>query len=230
MVRNTKVEKTTVAAAAPVTVASIEVKPAAVEVAKAPKAPRATKATKAAAAPVEEPVVASAPVQDVVPVSAAPVEEPENVSSEARLAALESQLQSINAIFSAVKTTVKDLRKVLSREKKAAEKSSKTKGAKKVNKDRKPSGFTKPTLISDELAKFLGKTAGTEMSRTEAAKEVIAYIQSHKLKDEKNGRIIHPDAALSALLKVTSADNLHFFNLQTFMKPHFIKTVPAATA
>jgi chromatin remodeling complex protein RSC6 len=166
----------------------------------------------------------------VVPVVAAPAEEPENISSETRLAALEGQLQSINAIFSAVKTTVKDLRKVLSREKKAAEKSSKTKGAKKVNKDRKPSGFTKPTLISDELAQFLGKTVGTEMSRTEAAKEVIAYIQSHKLKDEKNGRIIHPDAALSALLKVTSADNLHFFNLQTFMKPHFIKTVPATTA
>ena len=224
MVRTTKVEKTTVAAPASVTVASVEVKPAVEVKAKAVKAAKTVKAA--------EPVVAAAaPVPEVVPaVVAAPVEEPENISSETRLSALEGQLQAINAIFSAVKTTVKDLRKVLAREKKAAEKSSKTKGAKKVNKDRKPSGFTKPTLISDELAQFLGKTVGTEMSRTEAAKEVIAYIQSHKLKDEKNGRIIHPDAALSALLKVTSEDNLHFFNLQTFMKPHFIKTVPAATA
>lgn len=224
MVRNTKVEKTTVAAAASVTVASAEVKSVAPVEVKA-KATKATKAVKAV-----EPVAAAAPVPEVVPVVAAPVEESENISSETRLAALEGQLQAINAIFSTVKTTVKDLRKVLAREKKAADKASKTKGAKKVNKDRKPSGFTKPTLISDELAQFLGKTVGTEMSRTEAAKEVIAYIQSHKLKDEKNGRIIHPDAALSALLKVTSEDNLHFFNLQTFMKPHFIKTVPAATA
>lgn len=223
MVRTTKVEKTTVAAPASVTVASVEVKPAVEVKAKAQKAAKTVKAA--------EPVAAAAPVPEVVPaVVAAPVEEPENISSETRLSALEGQLQAINAIFSSVKTTVKDLRKVLAREKKAAEKSSKTKGAKKVNKDRKPSGFTKPTLISDELAQFLGKTVGTEMSRTEAAKEVIAYIQSHKLKDEKNGRIIHPDAALSALLKVTSEDNLHFFNLQTFMKPHFIKTVPAATA
>lgn len=232
MVRSTKVEKTA-SAAAPATT-PVASTPVETKATKAPKTSKAAKAPKADAPKAAEPVavvpvVASAPE----PVVSAPVvaaEEPESVSSESRLADLESKHQQIGAIWTSLKSTIKELRKSIVRDKKAAEKSSKTKAAKKVNKDRKPSGFTKPTLISDELAKFLGKEAGTEMSRTSAAKEVIAYIKSNKLTDEKNGRIIHPDAALSALLKVTSADNLHYFNLQTFMKPHFIKTVAPATA
>jgi chromatin remodeling complex protein RSC6 len=238
MVRSTKVEKTTSvapAATAPVSL-SAPVTPAPVETkaTKTAKAAKATKATKADAPKATEPV-AVAPIVAAAPepVASAPVvatEEPESVSSESRLADLESKSQQIGAIWTSMKSVIKELRKSIIRDKKAAEKSSKTKAAKKVNKDRKPSGFTKPTLISDELAKFLGKETGTEMSRTSAAKEVIAYIKSNKLTDEKNGRIIHPDAALSALLKVTSADNLHYFNLQTFMKPHFIKTVAVATA
>ena len=232
MVRSTKVEKTA-SAAAPATT-PVASTPVETKATKAPKTSKAAKAPKADAPKAAEPVavvpvVASAPE----PVVSAPVvaaEEPESVSSESRLADLESKHQQIGVIWTSLKSTIKELRKSIVRDKKAAEKSSKTKAAKKVNKDRKPSGFTKPTLISDELAKFLGKEAGTEMSRTSAAKEVIAYIKSNKLTDEKNGRIIHPDAALSALLKVTSADNLHYFNLQTFMKPHFIKTVAPATA
>jgi chromatin remodeling complex protein RSC6 len=51
------------------------------------------------------------------------------------------------------------------------------------------------------------------------------------LKDKTNGRIIHPDAKLTALLKISSNNELTFFNLQSYMKHHFIKTVPAvATA
>jgi chromatin remodeling complex protein RSC6 len=232
MVRSTKVEKTTPVVAAAPAVAPVVATAAPVsetKAAKAPKTPKAAKTVKATESVAVAPVVASTPE----PVVSAPVvatEEPESVSSESRLADLEAKHQQIGVIWTSLKSTIKELRKLIVRDKKAAEKSSKTKAAKKVNKDRKPSGFTKPTLISDELAKFLGKEAGTEMSRTSAAKEVIAYIKSNKLTDEKNGRIIHPDAALSALLKVTSADNLHYFNLQTFMKPHFIKTAAATTA
>jgi len=229
MVRSTKVEKTAPAAPAPVSTPVIATAPVS-----EPKAAKASKTTKAAkTVKATETVTPEITVKATEPVVEQPVvvaEEPENVSSESRLADLETKLQQIGAIWTSMKSTIKELRKSIARDKKAAEKSSKTKAAKKVNKDRKPSGFTKPTLISDELAKFLGKAAGTEMSRTSAAKEVIAYIKSNKLTDEKNGRIIHPDAALSALLKVTSADNLHYFNLQTFMKPHFIKTVAATTA
>ena len=57
------------------------------------------------------------------------------------------------------------------------------------------------------------------MSRTDVSKEINAYIVAHKLKNEKNGRIIHPDAKLTKLLKVQKDDELTFFNLQSRIFP-----------
>ena len=93
-----------------------------------------------------------------------------------------------------------------------------------------PSGFVKPTLISDELAKFLSKPSGTEMARTEVTREINTYIRSHNLQDPKNGRRILADKALRKLLKLTKEDELTYFNLQRYMSPHFAKaTKKAAT-
>jgi len=86
-----------------------------------------------------------------------------------------------------------------------------------------PSGFVKPTLISNELAEFLGKSIGTEMPRTEVSKEINAYIQAHGLQDGHNGRIINPDERLIKLLRLSEGDQLTYFNLQKYMKHHFIK-------
>jgi upstream activation factor subunit UAF30 len=86
-----------------------------------------------------------------------------------------------------------------------------------------PSGFVKPTLISNELAEFLGKSIGTEMPRTEVSKEINAYIEAHGLQDRHNGRIINPDERLRKLLRLSEGDQLTYFNLQKYMKPHFIK-------
>ena len=41
--------------------------------------------------------------------------------------------------------------------------------------NRSPSGFVKPTLISNELASFLNKSQGSEMARTEVTREINAY-------------------------------------------------------
>ena len=88
---------------------------------------------------------------------------------------------------------------------------------------RQPSGFVKPTKISDELAAFLGKAVGSEMARTEVSREINAYIKSKNLQDKENGREIHPDAALAKLLKFQKGDKLTYFNLQRYMKHHFPK-------
>ena len=77
---------------------------------------------------------------------------------------------------------------------------------------------------------FLGKEIGSEMARTEVSKEINAYIQSHKLQDKANGRIIHPDAKLTKLLKVAKEDELTYFNLQRYMSPHFAKNVKKVVA
>ena len=90
-------------------------------------------------------------------------------------------------------------------------------------RNRSPSGFVKPTRISSELASFLGKTAGTEMARTEVTREINAYIRANQLQDKTTGRIINADSKLSSLLKLKAGEELTYFNLQRYMTPHFLK-------
>ena len=96
--------------------------------------------------------------------------------------------------------------------------------------NRQPSGFVKPTLVSDELASFLGKPSGCEMARTEVTKHLTTYIKEHNLQDQENKRKILPDSKLQKLLNVTPSDEVTYFNLQKFMKVHFPKSGSAATS
>ena len=86
---------------------------------------------------------------------------------------------------------------------------------------RPPSGFAKPTLISDSLCQFLGVESGTMMARTEVTKHLTKYIKAHELQDQANRRIINCDSALAGLLNVKPSDEVTYFNLQRYMKPHF---------
>lgn len=136
------------------------------------------------------------------------------------------------ALITSIKNEIKLVEKALARELKASQKLSSKK--KKRSGLRKPSGFIKPALISDELADFLGKERGTQMARTEVSKEINSYISAKDLKDKTNGRIILADSKLATLLKLSSEDHLNFFNLQRYLKHHYIKVdapvVEAATA
>jgi chromatin remodeling complex protein RSC6 len=89
--------------------------------------------------------------------------------------------------------------------------------------NRAPSGFCKPTYISNELATFLGKSIGTQMSRVDVSREINCYIRVNKLQDKFNGRIINCDDKLRILLKLQPIDELTYFNLQKFMNIHFKK-------
>jgi chromatin remodeling complex protein RSC6 len=192
--------------------------PAPVEAAKAAK-PRAKKAEKeAAAAPV---TAAAAPAADAAPVVA------EESSVALKIQEFGAKLQQMAGLFAAMKSDYKTLEKVFSRELKSAQKNSKKR---RTTGNRQPSGFVKPTRISDELAKFLGKAVGSEMARTEVSKEINAYIREKGLQDKENGRKIHPDASLSKLLALGSGDELTYFNLQRYMKHHFVKEAAVAAA
>tara|TARA_B100000424_G_scaffold84332_1_gene63070 strand:+ start:6773 stop:7342 length:570 start_codon:yes stop_codon:yes gene_type:complete len=130
-----------------------------------------------------------------------------------------AKLQSVSSQMSSLRSEFRVLERQVSRDLKAAAKVSQKRKRKAGN--RAPSGFVKPTLISNELASFLGKPEGTEMARTDVTREINSYIRAHNLQDKDNGRKIIPDKKLSGLLKLKKGDELTYFNLQKYMKPHF---------
>lgn len=132
-----------------------------------------------------------------------------------------TKLQALAQQMNTLKTEFRTLEKKAVRELKAAQKVNAKRKRKSGN--RSPSGFVKPTLISDELATFLNKPSGTEMARTEVTREINSYIRAHDLQDKDNGRKINPDQSLSTLLKIGQGDELTYFNLQRYMSPHFAK-------
>jgi len=82
-------------------------------------------------------------------------------------------------------------------------------------------GFMRPSRISDELAKFLGKPVGTEMTRIDVSRLINTYIQTNKLQHPQNGRVINADSKLRKLLRLGKNDELTYFNILGYMKPHF---------
>jgi chromatin remodeling complex protein RSC6 len=150
----------------------------------------------------------------------APVEVVDS-SVSTRINEFSAKLQQMASLFASIKGDFKNLEKSVSRELKNAQKSSSRRS--KSSGNRQPSGFVKPTKISDELAKFLGKASGVEMARTAVSKEINAYIREKGLQDASNGRKINADASLSKLLNLKKEDELTYFNLQRYMKHHFIK-------
>ena len=198
------------------------------------------------AAPVAEPV--STPVTDKAPkvkktkkevapapVEVAPADDAVADSSEVDVAPLAeksieflAKLQQLSALLSTLKSEYRVLEKQWTRELRSAQKQSSKRKRKAGN--RAPSGFVKPTRISDELASFLEKPAGTEMARTEVTREINVYIRNHNLQDKANGRKINPDTKLASLLKLKKTDELTYFNLQKYMSPHFAKAVKVEVA
>merc|ERR1712072_6246 len=116
----------------------------------------------------------------------------------------------------------------------------KGKKKRKVDQDpnkpkREPSGFARPTEITDELATFLGHEAGSLMARTDVTREIIAYVKDKELQAEDNKKKIDLNKAggdkLAKLLGLEGNNEveLTFFNLQTFLKDHFPKSAKKDT-
>lgn len=204
--------------------------------------PKKTKAKVAPAAVVDAPVVAKKETKprakkEAAPVVVEPVVDAENVvvaDSSVDTSIADGFTEFIVKFggmvsqFGALKTELKQLERKVAKQLKVVEK---IQNKKKRKGTRAPSGFVKPSPISDELATFLGKAPGTEMARTDVTREINKYIRGNELQDKDNGRIIKADAALKALLKLENADPsvvLTYFNLQKYMSPHFPKQPPAA--
>jgi hypothetical protein len=212
------------------TVVAPVVAPVVADGAKTQKPKKASKPkTESASAPAVDVVSVTAPAPAPVvdesaaaAVDVAPVPEGDVADLVAQSTEFITKLNQLGTLFASLKTEFRTLEKKWSRELKTAQKSQSKRKRKSGN--RQPSGFVKPTKISDELAKFLDKPSGSEMARTSVTREINQYIREHNLQDSKNGRKINFDSKLQALLKLNPTDELTYFNLQRFMSPHFAKT------
>ena len=194
-------------------------------------AKRAPKASAPAPAPPAAPVVAAPVVAAsavAAPVVAAPAAETTGNELTEQFSEFMGRLTTMRTQISTLLTDFRALQKRAERELKAVQKAS-MKRKRKVG-NRQPSGFVKPTLISDQLADFLGKPKGSELARTEVTREINAYIRANNLQDPANGRKINPDKKLKTLLSLKNSDELTYFNLQKFMSPHFAKAGAAPLA
>ena len=214
----TEVTETIAATAAATTTAAV----VDVKVEKAVKAPKAKKEPKPVEVKVEDPVV------EEVAAAATPAVEDVEAAIAAKSAEFSAKLNQLGALVASLKSEYKAMERQWTKDLKAAQKASSKKKRKTGN--RQPSGFVKPTRISDELAKFLDKPAGTEMARTDVTRSINVYIRAHNLQDKENGRKINPDTKLQSLLKLKKTDELTYFNLQRYMSPHFAKTTATTSA
>lgn len=203
-----KVTKKSDAAAAPV--APVVEKAAAPAVAE--KAPK-----KAAAAKAEAPVAAAAPVASAPAVAAEAVEQKTVEQEIAELIAVHQQLreQSVAAIKSLQK-----LQKRVAREVKEAGRRRRRVKKEDENgapKEKRPTIFTTPVTLKNELCSFLGKANGSQMTPADVTRAFSAYVDSHKLKDAEKGHTIHPDAAMRKVLGLKEGENLTYRNIQSYL-------------
>lgn len=188
---------------------------------KQPKQPKESATPIAIDGSVAAPAIASTATATTTPAAAA-------ASDVSMFAASHTKLQTLVSALASLRSELRGIERQVERELRAARKATDKKRRKNVN--RQPSGFVKPTLISSELAAFLGKANGSEMARTEVTREINTYIRDKSLQDKENGRRILPDAKLKKLLKLKDDDELTYFNLQRFMSPHFSTAAKIAAA
>jgi chromatin remodeling complex protein RSC6 len=168
---------------------------------------------------VSETVVVDAPVE----VSSVEVVTSETSDVDKFVAVLET-LQRWATEIKNTTMVVKTLQKEHQKAQKASVKKPK-KSTTASGKPRTPSGFAKPTKLSDDLCAFLGVPVGSELARTEVTRVINEYIRKNSLQDTNDKRTIVPDEKLASILMMNDGDKLTYFNLQTYIKHHFHKEV-----
>lgn len=134
-----------------------------------------------------------------------------------------NQFQDVQSVMKTLHSNLKILQKEVLREKKESKKKE-SKIKKKSDKKKSPSGFAKPTPITNDLSNFLNIPNGEEIARTDVTSKVIAYVKLHNLQNPENKKQIIPDDNLGKILQ-SGSDVVTFFNLQTYLKKHFLPPV-----
>lgn len=85
------------------------------------------------------------------------------------------------------------------------------------------SGFAVPSRLTDELYDFLKIQKGTLIARKDVTKMMNEYIIENECRDNNDKRNIIPNEALQTLFCCGPDEKITYFNLQKYMKKHYIK-------
>lgn len=178
------------------------------------------------------------PVAEPAPQAPAPVvqqAEAQNAESESKFdtlfRAVQAELKDIKDRQSGLTLT---LRKLESAHR--AEIKSVRKHKQKRNGQHKPTGFAKPQVVPEKLAKFIGVKGGSELTGPEITSAVWKQLKSRNLTYENDKRVFRTNKEVSALFNVPSTVNnsvdhrdengFNFCNLQTYIA-HALKGTSA---
>jgi len=190
------------------------------KVSKKSSGPKKVKST-VITSPVSAPVVETPIVDTPVVVEGNNVQVPQLLNYDDEFKALQTQLKDAMTLVKTAMVGLTALERKVARDKKVVDKKMKTKVKRVKDPNAPPSGFQKPLNVSPELRKFLGLPDGELIARTQVTKSVNAYCKEHNLQNPEDKRIILADKTLKTLLKLGKNDELTFFNLQKYLKPHY---------
>jgi upstream activation factor subunit UAF30 len=86
---------------------------------------------------------------------------------------------------------------------------------------RKPSGFAKPSVLSDALCEFLEIPLKSELARTDVTKKILQYVKDNNLQNPEEKRYIILDDKLNKLLNPKPDEKVTYFNIQRLLKIHY---------
>ena len=130
-------------------------------------------------------------------------------------------LEKITKNYKDQRDEIRNLVKLHKKELKNIKKVKRSRG----NKDK--TGFTKPTIVPDKLANFVGLAKGSEISRTELTGLLCKEFKKRNLYYKKDRRIIIPDDDVKKIFNLPKdaekstnpkdKNGLNFYNLQKYI-------------
>lgn len=130
------------------------------------------------------------------------------VSIEDQFRAICDELSAMSSNARQLQTRVKDLHRSY-------------KQACKPKKVKKHTVMHDPMNVSAELLKYLGKSAGTQMTKSEAMKLVSTSVREAGLQNAENKRQFTPNKKLGKVLNMSPIQTITFVELNKYLAHHF---------
>lgn len=151
---------------------------------------------------------------------------PVEVSQEDELTV---RIKSMNEMLDTMTKNLKFLTsefKIVQKEMNKLKTKKRTKKVVDPNAPKRENALEKPVVITNELCDFLGLAVGEKHSRQTVTKTINKYVKDHDLQNPENRRFILLESDEGLKLKKLLRDPdqpLTFFNIQRYLKPHYVK-------